>query len=295
MERDTGTDGLGEAQAAQPRLGLFGVGPGEDVAQHARGRRASDRGDGQNVEVAAVELRTGQALQQRARQIGVLVELGELGRHARGGRRLGAEREGERGAVGPTHERADGVRVRQAVLPDERGGLVVAKRAEVHDGRHMLPAVREPPGLWAATAGDDDERALREVGQDAAAQVAAGGGHPLVGVEDDKRAGVRRDALQGGLELAGDRRQVTAFDEDGGIAATDRAPRHLAQEGRLADPAGAVDVDDRGRCLVGQEGVEDGEFAVTAHEGPLVAPCHAVSEGAGHRPATVRGARPSVR
>jgi hypothetical protein len=165
---------------------------------------------------------------------------------------------------------------------DERAPLGGAERGERERARDVLPAVLEPLGSGPLTAGDDDDRARRERGQQPGAQRSVEAGDPLVGVEQQQRALLGLRGLDDRLQRAGHRRQLAAVDAPGRPAALGAEALDLAQQGALADPAGAVDVHDAGRRILDEEPVELGELGRPPHEPLHVACAEPVRDGPHH-------------
>ena len=156
------------------------------------------------------------------------------------------------------------------------GAQVLQRQAA---GERRPVEVGRQAGSRRIAPGDDDQRLGRELGEECLAQPGVERREHLVGVDQQDAAGW--PGVDGGrcvvldLDRVTDRPQnaggrwvhVTAVDLDDGPAGFGGDAGVLTQQARLADPTGAVEMEDReGWWLLDQGGVEDAQFGMTADE-----------------------------
>jgi hypothetical protein len=216
------------------------------------------------VEVGAVE-----PADQRAHDVWVALDPRRVELRIQA-RRVGAERQRERRALGPAHDVVGQRAVGDPARGDERPGVEQRQGLERQLEHDLLPALLEPLGGRRRARRDHRHGALGQPREQAVAQEAVGGGHPLPGVEDEHGRAVVLGAGQCGLERAGHRVEVAPLDHVRAAAVARRPARQLAQERALADPRRAVHERDRGRRVVGEQRLEDAELPFAADEAARV-------------------------
>jgi hypothetical protein len=292
---------LDEREPPQPAEQLVGV---AGVQGRGQQRLAGHPDVGAGLQGLAVA-GAGQALHEPLQQgpDHVRPPLGGEGRRvAAGGRDVGHQRQGQGVAVG---ERQGG-RVlggRDAAGAEVGPALGRAQVAQRHHPGQVPPAgVGQPAGGRRVAPGQHDQVPGGQLGQQRLPQPGVQRGQGLVGVDQQHAAGAQGQGLQrrgvrglaqgpaqGGQEARRRRVEVAPVQPHRRDPGVGGQPGELAQQDGLADPAGAVDVQEGERRLgVGQRGGEQRQLRRPPDKAPAPGDGQPVAEP---RPAPGRRGR----